>query len=586
VVTGLRIELPLRLAPEQFVGFWAGNPWFRAACDYRRLPAGDGVVFRSNATGRAQPEGWEKRVSFLPMLQVTDDWRGLCFLAENDQHWSQSWTGAAQEIVREGDLTILRLNLVVPEDPQTMAGPRTYAFALQAMPVRPLAANARALTRKVSFGAVDGFNGHTITAQYGGHMDFRLAPEGMDWELVAAKAAAGRAKSPHRELYMYLDRLWQRAPEDALEYNRDWRGWGGATRYTPVVRDAYAWYLNEYLRRDLVQGFYIDDCWTKPTKGHPPSYLRPDGSREWGFEFYDYREMLKRLRWLFHDNGREPLIWVHVTQTLYTPVFAFVDVLLDGEDRFVPWGQQRDFISSWGVDRIRFNNAAKSGLPTVWMNAIGNKLKPAGPMPKWFFAQQRAYIGLCAATDVWSVDDSCGPLRQDLEAAGCADPRVRFHGYWTPGLPLRAEGAAPLVSLYQLPRQVTAVILNPGRDEQVATIRVDEGALRQWLGPGGRLVIADADRASPPTGEDIQDAIAAARQLQPEAGDAKPGGDTTADLAFAELTATLAAENRAAQDPLAAYDHHNFTYQDGVLRLRVRAHDYRLLTLRLEEAAP
>ena len=130
-----------------------------------------------------------------------------------------------------------------------------------------------------------------------------MAPKDLDWsypENAAQQYRGGKGRNPAKPLLIYFDRTWQRAPEDALEYDRDWRGWGGAVRYTKPVRDGYAWYINEWIRRGIMEGMYIDDAWIDPTKAlwhlDPKdnlSYKKDTGKaedfsdREWGCEFFD-----------------------------------------------------------------------------------------------------------------------------------------------------------------------------------------------------------------------------------------------------------------------------------------------------------
>lgn len=363
-VTAFVLDFPLKFAREQMFGFWAGSRNFRGSCDYRALPEGEGVVFRGNATKRSHRQ-WQGKVSFLPYLTVCDDWRGFVWFAENDRNWTQSWEKPAQEILREGGVTTVRVNLI--NQTKAVGGPLTYVFGIQATPIKPLRPDARSFAGGMEFGDVDGFNGCWLRSDDGSHTDFLLTPVGLDWSKVAHR------NKKRRKLMLYLDRAWQRAPEDATEFNYLWRGWGDATRYFPAVRDCYIYYMNEWIRPGFIYGVYIDDTWIKPTlaRNSGLAYEREDGTMEWGVEFFAFRELLKRLRWVFIDNGLKPVIWVHSTQTSYIPMLAFVDVMLEGEDRYLAPYDKRNFIVCWGLDRIRFSNAVKWGIPINWLNSKG-----------------------------------------------------------------------------------------------------------------------------------------------------------------------------------------------------------------------
>jgi hypothetical protein len=584
-VDRFRIDIPLRVDNDPMVGFWAGNPWFRGACDYRALPVDQGVVFASNATQRGQPEGWQDRVSFLPYLAISDSDRGLCWLAENDRNWSQSWEHPAQQIIRDGKTLWLRLNVVNDGDPMSMTEPLEYTFCLQTTPVRPASMIDREFMTQFNFAMVDGFNGQLITAAMGSHAEFRLSPENGDWDAVAPRADAARRVAPFRTSLMYLDHTWQRAPEDAQEYQSDWRGWGGATAYTQPVRDCMAWYQHEYLRRGLVDGFYIDDCWIKPTKSHAPAYTR-NGEREWGFDFLGFRQSLKRLRWLFHEQGKQPKVAVHVTQTLYYPLFVFADLMVDGEDRFPPWGLKRDFISRWGSRRIRYASATASGVPTVWMNAIGNKQESPGPMGGWVYREARSFVGLCAVSDVWPLADSTHRYTRSLQEAGVGLPAARFTGYWAGDNPLRplASSTAVLASVYTLPEHLAVVMLNTAKEERVAEFTIDAAAIAKVV--GSDWVVVDADPFDPPTEKDLTDFRRDADGLEPTS-DAEAihttveSAETLAMLEDVETEIQEEADRAAGPHP--ELDAHNATVVDGVLRARIRARDYRVLIIRKAE---
>jgi hypothetical protein len=565
------VEFPLRFAKDQLYGFWAGGRSFRGSCDYRKLPEGEGAVFRSNKTGRSH-EQWQGSVSFLPYLTVCDDWRGFVWLAENDRNWSQSWETPAQEILRNSEVTTLRLNLI--HQPKQVAKPLTYVFGIQPTPIRPLRKDWRSFTGKLDFGEVDGFNGCWLRSDDGTHFDFTLAPKGLDWSRVARRNRKGR------KLLLYLDRAWQRAPEDALEYNHLWRGWGDATCYYPEVRDCYIYYMNEWIRRGFIYGGYIDDVWIKPTlvESSGLAYRRDDGKPEWGVEFFAFRDLLKRLRWLFHDNGMDPVIWVHATQTPYIPMLSFVDTMLEGEDRFLPPNHPSNFILQWGTDRIRYSNAVKWGVPSNWMNKVG-MLKPGGTA-HWYFRQRRAYqaaLGLCDVRDTAGGDGHSA----SFASTGLYDDAAEFIGYWDSQNPIRPSTEKCLASVYKFPDRVAALLVNTSAREVVAEVTVDAASIRKHLGTDG-FRFDDADTAKPP--EDLG-ALAEAvgkdvvNQVMGAAEEATAAPEETDHL---EEAMAQEKKQRLAKTTEGMFDEGRFRFEDNALRLKIRPYDYRLLVIRPE----
>jgi hypothetical protein len=608
-VRELRISFPLQFADEQLFGFYTGEHWFRAAHDFRILPrptndAAEEIVFASNRTGRKHPNDWAGKVSFLPYVTVGDDWRQFCWLSENDRNWTQSWTNPAVTISRGNDLTRLNLNII--QAPRAFREPLTYVFGLQATPIRPLERDFRTVQNRFSFGQVCGFNGHYMQARFGGHTAFLLAPRDLDWTYPVEAARAyrgGDAPNPGRPLLMYLDRTWQRAPEDAMEYNQDWRGWGDATRYTKPVRDAYAWYVNEWIRRGIMEGMYIDDAWIDPTKSlwhiDPQdnlSYRKDTGKaedfsdREWGFEFFDYREMLKRIRWLFLDNKVRPLIVTHVTQTPYYPIFAFVDIMLEGEDRYLGSEKEtRDFVSTWGIPRLRYASPQKWGVPVQWLPILSPQhLKPSGfPMARWYFQQNRSYMASLLLHDVSAADGGGGPYAREAAAAGCLSDDARFLGYWEPDVPVTTAESNAFASVYQLPDRLAVVLVNAAQNERVLDFAVDLARVKARLGTDN-FTLRDTDTAViPPLDKEYADLKSGAVKMKtmeagvPDLSDTDPSAVAMAD----NLLENLAADEKKAADPDGDLEYHTLRYRDGKLRLRVQGDDYRLLQL-LPAAAP
>jgi len=560
-IGAFRIEVPLKFARDQFVGFWAGNNWFRGSADYRMLPDREGEVFASNKTGRGHPPGWKGKNSFIPYLALCDDERGFVWFAENDKGWTKNWETPALQVIREGETTTLRLNIV--HEPCEITEPMTFVFGLQPTPVRPMIEKRRSLPSIVNFGWVDGFSLQDLKQDK--LHSFKIHPEGLDWETAALRSEKHRRDYGRHGGYegpiLYVDRLWAIVPPDAREFRSLVRP--GAWRYAEHGQDCYVWYLNEWLRRGLIRGVYIDDAWIchHVSTRLGPAYRLPDGKVQVGFEFFDYRDFMKRLRWAFHDNGVEPLIWVHMTQTHFVPYLAFADVILEGEDRFLNPGAKTDFLRAWGLPRLRYANPEKWGLAVKWMNKIGNDRRPPVPMPHWFFRQRRAYeAGLM-------LNDLHMERWRDFDAAGCYNDAAQFVGYWDPDRPLSAETPNCFASVYKLPDRAAAVLVNNTKEEVIATFRVDAAK----LGLGEVVTVRDADSGNPPAGPDVT------TLEKPKADDVETLAKEKDDLAGIMEEIKEDVEKTDEQKAEDWFDHHNCRLEDGLLTLRIRACDYRLL---------
>ena len=488
------------------------------------------------------------------------------------------------------------LNLNIIQSPRPVKEPLVYTFGLQATPIRPLAPDYREARDKFWFGQVSGFNGTYLQGKYENHLAFRLAPKNLDWsypESVAKRYRGGVERNPKRPLLLYLDRTWQQAPEDAQEYNYDWRGWGNGTRYTKVVRDGYAWYVNEWLRRGLVDGLYIDDACIDPTfalnwhsePGDHLAYKKEAGGVERGFEFFDYRDLLKRIRWLFLDNQIRPNIVMHTTQTPYYPIYGFADLLVEGEDRYLSAeGEARDFITSWGLPRIRYANAAKWGVPVYWLSILSPSvpLKPAGlPVFHWYYQQNRAHVASLLLHD---VGGDFGVYRRDVASVGCVTGAVRFIGYWDPANPVVPQTSNTYVSVYVGTTNLALVLVNTTTNAANLSFTVDPGKVKALLG-SDEFSIRDVDRATiPPPDPTAKGLKLEAQKSLEEFGLEEDSDESKYVMRCIEETDRERDEAyEKAVNPEAFFESHNFRYTNQVLRLLIQKNDYRLLEVSVRE---
>ena len=589
----LTVEIPFRAGNAKLMGYWTGMRNFRGATWFGLTPKQEGVVFDSTKPGRGRSK--EIRGSFIPYLFLGDDIRGMAWFAENDKGWTQSDAKPAVQVVRAGETVTLKLNILTA--PTRLAEPRRIVFGLHPVPVKPLPKDHRSRAMCMNFGYVDGFSKQSLKSDSGGEFD--IFPEDYDWD------AARKRMERHQRFYegghgytqpiLYIDRNWVGLPADAAEHRGTWYR-SGFYRYLPEAQNCVVWNMDQWLRRKLICGIYIDDVWLghcrDPETG--PAYRMADGKIQVGFEWFDFREYLKRLRWVFHDNGVKPLIWIHMTRTHFIPTLSFADFMLDGEDRFQGWGSSRDFLDCWPLPDLRFNSGRKWGIIPLWMNKVGADQPQKVPMPHWEYRQYRSYY---AGLFLHDIGNAHGWRKDALEAGVYAD-NAEFIGYWDPGSPVQVAAAeqpaaksapaapalppgivkdAPkpafLASVYRQPARAAIVVVNTGKVPGVAVVRIDPARL---FAEGVRLAdlaIRDCDAYDPPKGEDIT------RMARPDGPDAAGGDLDDLDKMFAEALEDV--ERRELEKKgVFVFDDHNFQWTDGLLRLRVRPHDYRLLVVK------
>ena len=295
---------------------------------------------------------------------------------------------------QEDGNVVLTLNIISEEVDLTK--PRTFAFGLHPTPVKKLDPTWRGWTWWTV--SPDSFCGFGMKGENPASTQFNRFPE--SWDLAKKRfdgAAAWGQPDPGnhpinkrvRGIYYDLRGIGS-PPENAKEWWSDWWGYGwdkgsDNLRYTPELVDFTAYYHNEWVRRGLAYGIYMDDLWNAPQKvvPGPAAYLLPDGHMQPGFEWRNQRESLKRMRQIYYDNGLTPHMCVHLTHTQYPMWLSFFDEMYDGEDHDLrPAGHPTDFMDYWTPFRLRFHNSQKFGVPPYFHNWIGNNMKDnIGKMP-------------------------------------------------------------------------------------------------------------------------------------------------------------------------------------------------------------
>lgn len=562
-IDSFRVEIPLNASNALLMGYWTGARNFRAATWHGVLPQKEGVLFASNKPKRARNK--DVRGSFVPHIFLGDDERGLVWFAENDRGWNKSNDVPALEVVRKGEVVTLRLNII--HQKTTIKEPRTFVFGLHPTPVKALPKDWRTSGRILNFGWCDSFSRQALKTA-GNYGSFNIYPEEYDWEAAKARSENHRVEYGRDFGYfgpfLYIDRNWVGLPPSASEFGGIWYK-SGYYRYLPEAANCYLWNLDQWMKRKLIVGVYIDDAWIgtfrDPETG--PAYRMEDGKVQPGFEFFDYHEFMKRLRWVFLDNGLRPTIWVHMTHTLFTPCLSFAEYLLDGEDRFPAWGVKWDFMDAWPAGRIRYNNGRKWGLVPIWFIKIGADLQPATPMPHWQYRQSRAYVAATAGSDIMAIG-----VPRDVFNEVYVD-EARCVAYWSRDCPAKCERPGVQPSFWIRPDRTIGMIVNRSKVllEEV-TLVLDPEKLGFAGAKPEEIIVTDIDKYDPPKGEDYS---------KIETPKAPADEEEDEDEFFAEL------EERDEQEQIKAsgvvpLDDHNFRWKHGKLTLRIRAHDYRLLS--------
>jgi hypothetical protein len=568
-IEGLTVEIPLKERDARYYGYWTGARNFRAAAWYGSRPDKEGVFFRSDRPRRRK--NGRLRGSFLPYVTLAGDHRGLAWFAESDRGWTKHEDRPSIELERREARVILRLNVV--QETTRIEDALRIVFGLQPAPVRPLAEDRRSEASLLHFGWVDGFSKQDLKTP-GNWGSFNIYPYEYDWEAAKRRAELHQFHYGHGEgyegPYLYVDRNWVGLPPDTWEYRGIWYR-SGFFRYYKEAANCYLWNMDQWMKHGLIHGIYIDDAWIgtfkDPERG--PAYRLPDGTVQPGFEFFDYHEFMRRLRWIFIDNGLRPRIWVHMTNTHYLPILSFADFILDGEWKFLGWGDKRDFMDMWRMGRFRFSNPQSWGLTQVWMNKIGADEDKPVEMPHWEYHQRRSYHAMLMAHDITAIGDRL----KDAARAGLYSDEADFIGYWESSSPVELEQDRYVASVYRFTDHAILVVVNTSGKTDIAELQLDAKGLLGAQGTGG-LMIEDIDTYRAPRGEDITKVAKPETPVMP--------GEEEEDVIddFENMIEEDRRREQERQKRGFLFRDHNFQWKDGTLKLRVREHDYRLLEVR------
>jgi len=124
----LTLEIPFRADAATMIH--ANSDRIRAPVA-QKIPAGDGVVWDAR---KVACDDFIK--NFCPYIYIGGPARGLCWFAENDKGWGWNPATPNLEVVRKGDVVILRVHLI--NQPTTIAQPQTLSFGMLAAPVKPM----------------------------------------------------------------------------------------------------------------------------------------------------------------------------------------------------------------------------------------------------------------------------------------------------------------------------------------------------------------------------------------------------------------------------------------------------------------
>ena len=591
----LQVDIPMSPAvASQLICNGAGQN-FRASWDIRMIPDGEGSVWNTRTSKPEMQQGL-RFGSFCSQIWLGGDRAGLSLSGENDKGWTPDSKTAAQEIIRRDGAVVLRLNVI--SLPVKVGESRPFHFILTPTPTKPEPAGWRGWNRMepgtplAAYDVIDDFIGFPLKSDPANpeSLNFELEPK--SWEAAATQAASIAAKfGDNNPVFFYMDYSWPRPGPGFADWNHDlWAGTGRIAWTMPELEDYMVWIINEYIKRGLIDGLYVDDVSVGRTYSlagtayslEGAQFPVPEGlpGRRQGFNFMGYRRFCQRIWKLLVAQGKDPHILSHMTYCFEVPALSFNTSIVNGEARMIGLGAKHDTMDNWSRDELRImGRAPKWGFATFWKPTVEIKGKIPKAMDAWYHGQTRAMHANVMQADMWYLwhYPSARNILPSLYEFGMGDPGLRFIPYWEDTVTeVTAEAVDSIeVGLFVRPGRALVMISNFARQDQEVTLKL----LAERLFPEAQSVVwrdIDCSLEAPESG------LASPAEMA-ELGDNLNRDDLMGDGEDELPDGEALEEMLAGVDPVAKERERLAMHADGdQVRLIVRQRDYRLLEVRPE----
>jgi hypothetical protein len=400
---------------------------------------------------------------------------------------------------------------------------------------------------------------------------------GPSWEYAESCIPIMKSSKPVGYRTMYLSRAWFSCRAGAYD-NWEWRsGDSSAASLTPAFNNYLCWEMNQWLKRGIFNAVYLDECYEHPAKNLEAGFSvqLPDGTEQPGVTNFAFRDLMKRWRGLFHQNGIEPMLLAHHTYSFQYPGLVYCDAILDGENYPIVSVNGKDWIDSVPLHKYEVTQSGRMwGVTPFWMPFIaegGFSDKTRSVFPKWQWRMAREAQAIFSHFEIATVYEAQGAevykhFWRDALSWGVGDPKIPFIPYWqaAPAISTTGQETDTLVSFYRGQGRILLVASNLQDQPRDLRITLDFAALGLRPNP----VVRDIDSgATPPAGDDYTKTKPSVPE--PGKGLREKEGDGVAGLDLDDDTAKATSRAKA-------YSPH---LEGNILVLPVHARDFRLLSI-------
>lgn len=544
-----------------------------------------------------------RRYGFYGHVDINDMNRGLWWFCDNAAGWHQSKGVGAIKIERRNGGVALVLNLIAESVEYKDTKP--IVFAVLPHPARPLPKAYRKYERiskdKDPRNCIiyDAFRPWPQSPRAGGaSLNMKLFPasdpkkpeDGPSWDYAESCIPNMKATMPHGLRTLYLSKAWFSCRAGRYD-GWEWRSGGGAVSLTPWFVNYLCWEMNEWIGRGIWDAIYLDECYEHPARNLLAGFSvrLPDGSEQPGVTNFQFRELMKRWRNIFHQHGKEPVVIAHHTYSWQYHGLVFTDSHLDGENAPIVSLTSRDWIDSTSKHRYEcLQNSRLWGISSFYMPFIsegGFHNKGFNRYPRWQWRMARQAQSQFAHYEVATVYEGQGAqvynkFWGDVLAWGGADPdKATFHPYWDNAeyIDVEDQGNNTLVSFYKQKGKILLIASNRRRQDYDVKVKLDLKA----LGLRAKPTLKVLDSSYPPVkGPDqlSKDDLAALKQKAAESieRNAETGGDLDLDeeMALDEIDEVFEDEKKQAKKAASKP-----TIEGNVVILPCRPKDFRMVAI-------
>lgn len=506
-VDQLVLEIPLKNKYASMIH--AMTEGIRAPCISETLPDGEGVIWTADELANFDmPQG------FCTYIFLGGPNRGLSWFADNDFGWDWDRDTPNVELVRDGGVLTLNVNLI--NKSLVIEKKRRIRFGILAAPVKPRLPGWRHKWWTDRYTLL-GTNINWLSAP--GHAS-EVYPPGKDlyfWEILAkgnrerlpaeAVEEVARRGMPYfrpwgeaeverwvrhvkhnlrsrlgKKMVFYYNRAVNNTNPEYATFMNEWelndyppRDFTPALdeiKYVPsasLIDFSLHWYAKSFEYRN--RGVYWDNWFIKPSFNRvmTDAYLDATGNVVPAAGIWELRELARRTFVMMNEKGMLPITMPHMTSTNILPMHSFATVQYDWEWKYSNGDVQDRFTREY-LQLV--SNGGLAGTWPVLLNDHGELADDA-----W---TQRTFAGVSLVHEL--IGDGHGEVWKTLRdplLSLMKDPKLNVYRYWDEqDQPFSAQESDLPAIVYSIPGKVTMAVLCSYAEKDVqACIRIDPDRL-------------------------------------------------------------------------------------------------------------